>query len=262
MAGVVPVTEPNGPSAVVRAFQVVAQISRRGRPATLAELVATTALPKSTLHRMLRQLVALGALEQEGTRYRIGLSVFEWGSSAECQRELRQVAIPHLTELRNRVGETVHMAVLSGDDIVYVEKLEPARATVLPSYVGGRWPAHCSALGKAMLAFTPGGVERAGQHRTRRQTSYTILEPGRVQRQLIQVRRTGVSLDIEESVVGVACIAAPVTGPDGHTRAAISVSSPTVRFNRARTAQALRRTATLVSRELATRAEDRVANPY
>ncbi len=223
--------ESSGRTVMGRGLMLLEALSRAGRPLSLTALTNVTHLPKSTVHRMAKQLVELGLLERWDDRFSIGLRIFEWGSNAERQRDLRRVAVPYLTELHTRLGGTVHLGVLDGRDVLYVEKIEGHAAVRCPTYVGGRRPAHGTALGKAMLAFTPGALKALCSEPLDRQTSRTIIAPGILYRQLLKVRETQVSVEHEESFPGVACVAAPILDSDNVARGAISVTASASRFN-------------------------------
>ncbi|WP_158603489.1 IclR family transcriptional regulator [Micromonospora radicis] len=238
-------------SVMGRGLMIIEALSRAGRPLSLATLAKVTQLPKSTVHRMASQLADLGLLDRTETGFSLGLRVFEWGSQAARQRDLRRVAIPFLSDLYTRLRETIHLGVLDGRDVVYVEKLEGHTAVRCPTTVGGRRPAHSTALGKAMLAFTPGGIEAVCRQPLPLQTSHTVIAPGLLYRQLLKVRETHVSIEIEEAFVGVACVAAPILYPDGTAAGAVSITSPALRFQPRHTAPVARETARRISAKLA-----------
>ena len=197
----------------------------------LAELVRRTGLPKSTAHRMLGELVGLRLLERTEAGYRLGGRLFELGMRASVERGLMEVAIPYMEDLYERTHETVHLGVREGTEVVYVAKLGGHRQAVAPSRVGGRMPLHCTAIGKALLAFGPetvaDDVVAAG---LARRTPRTIVAPGVLRRQLSTIRRSGISYEHEESTVGLSCVAAPVLDADDAVIAAVSVAGPVTRF--------------------------------
>ncbi|MCW2756904.1 MAG: IclR family transcriptional regulator [Nocardioidaceae bacterium] len=238
-------------SVMGRGLILLEALSRAGHPLSLADLAKVTRLPKSTVHRMAGQLVGLGLLDKTAAGFGLGLRIFEWGSKAERQRNLRRVAVPHLGDLHTRLGETVHLGVLDGRDVVYIEKIEGHAAVRCPTTVGGRTPAHGTALGKAMLAFTPDVMRRVLTEPLSVQTNRTVVAPGNLQRQLVQVRENRISLEIEESFVGVACVAAPILDDRGVALGAISITVPTFRFNPQKLAPAARQVADRISGELA-----------
>ena len=131
---------------------IIGAFDRADGALTLHELTERTGLPKSTVHRMVDQLVAIGWIEREVSGYRIGMRLFEIGGLASRRSRLSDLADPHLHALSAATGLAVQMAILDGTDVVYLERI-PMRGFHLPTRQGGRQPAYCTALGKAMLAF-------------------------------------------------------------------------------------------------------------
>lgn len=196
---------------------------------TLAQIVRRTGLPRSSAHRMLDRLVQLRWLRREGRDYELGMRLVELGSLAVHQDRLHRAALPLLHELHRVTGHVVHLAVLDGTDVVYLEKIGGRLAAAIPTRVGGRQPAHCTAVGKALLGFA--GPERTAAVEARlhtRQTKYSITSVGQLRMELEKVRTHGVAYEREESIPGFACVAAPIGGP-GEPVAAVSVCGPVAR---------------------------------
>jgi IclR family acetate operon transcriptional repressor len=133
--------------------------------------------------------------------------------------------------VRATLNETVHVGILDGPDVVYVDKLESTRPLSLTSKIGGRNPAHATAVGKALLAWTyptqasiTEWVRRDGP--LVRRTSRTIVDAGQLAKELGRVRADGFSKDLEESEPGVRCLATPIFFGGAAPIAAISVSAP------------------------------------
>src|SRR5262249_56078150 len=139
----------------------VARFRSGGTLLGISELARDVGLSRSTTHRYVSTLAALGYLEQDRPtrKYRLGPRVLDLGFSAINSMELREVAAPHLRELSDSTGYTVNMAILDGVDIVYVERCRTARAGQreidLNLHVGSRLPAYCTSLGKVLLAYLP-----------------------------------------------------------------------------------------------------------
>jgi DNA-binding IclR family transcriptional regulator len=230
-------------SLVRRAFGVLACFCKDDRELSLAELVARTGLPKATLHRLAGQLIAVGALERSGRNYRLGVTLFELSGGVWAQRVLRDIAMPFLQELFEQTRETVQLALFDGEAVLYIDRVRGHNSVVLPTFPGGRMPAYCTALGKAMLAFSPAETVRSVLARGLTPLSpRTVTTPNLLVSQLRTIQRTRVAYDAEESVPGVCCIAAPVFNGRGHAIAAVSVSAPTPRARRLR-AESVRRSA-------------------
>ncbi|MBE1536577.1 IclR family transcriptional regulator [Actinomadura algeriensis] len=190
-----------------------------------AELARRSGLPKSTAHRIALDLAEAGLLERQGARVRLGLRLFEIGQRVPRQRVLRDAAVPYMSDLREATRQTVHLAVLEGAEVVYVEILGSPGGPPLPSQVGGRLPAHVTGVGKAILAFSPPDVVRAVlDGGLVRATGRSVTAPGLFLRELEKIREEGVAYDREESGNGIVCAASPVLGPDGEALGALSVS--------------------------------------
>lgn len=189
----------------------------------LGDLVEATGLPRSTIHRFAERLVAMGWLDRSAGGYRVGLRLFEVGSRMPSVARLRAGAAASMHELAAASKSCAQLALLDDHDIVYVDKVSHRETPRLPSRIGGRMPAHCTALGKSLLAFSgPDQVDLRPEHLTAR-TPFTIVAPARLERELIRIADRGIAIDLEEAVRGVACVAAPIRGA-GRAIAAVSIS--------------------------------------
>jgi DNA-binding IclR family transcriptional regulator len=243
-------TENDANSLVRRAFVVLACFSTDDRELSLAELVARTGLPKATLHRLAGQLMTAGALERSGRKYRLGVKIFELSGGVWVQRVLRDIAMPFLQEIYEQTRETVQLALLDGDAVLYIDRVRGHNTVALPTFPGGRMPAYCTALGKAMLAFSPAETVNGIIARGLTPLSpRTVTTPHLLVAQLRNIQRTRIAYDAEESVSGVCCVAAPVLDGQGRAIAAVSVSAPTPRARRIR-AEAVRVCATRMGQAL------------
>jgi DNA-binding IclR family transcriptional regulator len=217
----------------------------------ISELSRRSGLAKSTTHRLVGELVRLGLLEQAGSGVRLGMQLFELGQLVPRQRTLKDAALPFMEDLREATGNNVHLAVLDGIEVVYVEIMRVRDSQPLPSRVGGRMPAHATGVGKAILAHSPAEVVKARLDAgLTRRSPYTIIMPGTLARELRTIIDTGVSFDRQESAVGIVCAAAPVFGPDNAIAAALSVTGRAERLDIERMAPAVRTAALALSRHL------------
>ncbi|MDI3408787.1 IclR family transcriptional regulator [Streptomyces cavernicola] len=190
---------------------------------TLTEVVQRSGLPRSSAHRILDQLVQLGWLEREGRDYRLGMRMLELGALASHHNRLRQAALPHLHALHEATGHLVHLTVLDGAEVVYLERIGRSDDSSVPSRVGGRQPAYCTASGKAILAFSDAAqVDQVVRQGLRARTPRTVTRPEFFRSELRRARERGVAFDYEESYRGVFCVAAPLRG-SGRAIAAVSV---------------------------------------
>jgi DNA-binding IclR family transcriptional regulator len=238
-------------SVLGRAFSLLTSFGPQDAELSLGELSRRTAIPKPTVHRLVAELDAWGIVERTPRGVRLGMRLFELGLLAPRQRGLREAARPYLDDLYQATHETVHLAVLDGVDVLYVDKLPGRSGPPLPSVVGGRMPAYCTGVGKAMLAYSPPAVLHAVVAAgLKRRTPHTIVMPGLLEREIETVRRRGVAFEREESTAGIACAACPVLDADGSALAAISITGWTTALDLARVAPAVRTAALGLSRQL------------
>lgn len=219
------------------------------------ELRVRTELPKATLHRLLADLVEARLLEKIGGRYRLSRLVFELGMRASVERTLLEVAIPFLEELYESTHETVHLGVREGHEVVYVAKVGGHRQAASPSRLGGRMPLHATAIGKALLAWSPEQVQaEVLSSRLRRVSPRTIVNRTVLRKQLHDIVECGIAFEHEESAVGITCVAAAVLGEQDQAVAGISVTGPVGRFQPERYTRAVQTAAAGIAATLARRA--------
>lgn len=219
------------PSAVIDRVSLVLDAFEGPGRLTLAQIVRRTGLPRSSAHRILERLVQLRWLRRDGRDYELGLRLMELGSLAVHQDRLHRAAVPFLHELHRTTGYVVHLAVLDGTDVVYLDKVGGRLAGAVPTRVGGRQPAHCTAVGKAILAYADG--ERGnvfGAGPVRPKTRYSIATAAQLRAELAKVRAHGIAFEREESLAGFGCVAAPV-GEIGQAVAAVSICGPVDRMS-------------------------------
>ena len=203
---------------------IIGAFDRTDGALTLHELTERTGLPKSTVHRMVDQLVAIGWIEREVSGYRIGMRLFEIGGLAARRSSLSDLAYPHLHALSVATGLAVQMAILDGSRVVYLERI-PTRKFRLPTRQGGRQPAYCTALGKAMLAFDDDAAADVLAQELPARTSRTLTKARDLEIELERIAETGLAFDHQESYEGLACVAAPLRS-SGRAIAAVSVTGP------------------------------------
>jgi DNA-binding IclR family transcriptional regulator len=216
-----------------------------------AELARRVGLPKSTVHRIVASLVEEGLLERRAAQVRLGVRLFEIGQRVPRQRVLRDAARPYMHDLREATRQTVHLAILEGSQVVYVDILASPGAPPLPSRVGGRLPAHVTGVGKAMLAFSPPEAVRAVlEGDLPRVSERSTVAPGLLAKELAGIRQSGVAYDHEESGAGIVCAASPILGVGGEVLGALSVSGWSARVRLDQVAPAVRTAALALSRTL------------
>lgn len=220
----------------------------------LGELAELTGLPPSTVHRIVGQLVEARWLEREGKRYRLGMRVFELGELVARRSLLRELALPFMEDLYEATHETIHMAVLDGLEVLYLEKIAGHRLATGLSRVGGRLPAHCTGVGKVLLAYADDRlVEDLFASELRPMTGRTITAMEMLRTELGVIRRDGVAYDWGESAPQIRCVAAPVFDKDGKAVAALSVTGLAGRFDPEQVALSVKTAARSLGRALAER---------
>lgn len=225
--------EPGQVTAVRKALQLLAAFRHAGPAVSLSDLSRRAGMPKSTAFRLLADLESVGFVERTGSMYRLGLSLFELGSRVDFNRPngLRELAMHDLSQLYVTTGLTSHLAVLSGNEIVYVEKLQqPGQMKRMLDLPGARNPASCTALGKAILAFSePEDIKAVVEAGLPRCTPHSVTDPARFLDELRQVREQGYATEREEYIAGRVAVAAPIV-VHGLALGAMSVSGPTASF--------------------------------
>lgn len=224
----------------------------------VSELAERAGVPKSTAHRLLATLVESGYVRRVDGRYCLAEHAFALGNTLWACRPggLRERAVPFMMELSQQTQGTVHLAILDGGGVLYLEKLFVHAATPCPTVVGSRRPAHCTALGKAMLAhseeahlarFVSGGLPRF--------TLHTRVTVDALNRDLDQARQERVAVESEEYRMGLTCVAAPIVDREtGIAVAALSVSTTPDRVRLRRFGSELLRAADALTKRVPDRA--------
>ncbi|MFG1798149.1 IclR family transcriptional regulator [Nocardia altamirensis] len=217
---------PQPPVSMIERMTLILEAFDGATPTlTLLGLAERTGLPRSTVHRILDQMIRLRWLAHAPGGYRLGMRNLELGGLAADHNEIRDVVSPLLHDLCQRTGMVGHLGVLDGREVLYLDKAGGRCTASVPTRLGGRMPAHSTALGKALLAsLEPSIVETSFRDRLPQLTPRTICERTELHRELARVRhRQGVAVDNEESVLGIACVAVPIRGR-GAAVAALSLS--------------------------------------
>ncbi|HJQ45101.1 MAG TPA: IclR family transcriptional regulator [Amycolatopsis sp.] len=214
----------------------------------VSELARRAQLSKSTAFRVLGMLERNGVVERSGRGYRLGERLHQLGRAvyAPGHERVRDLLLPFLTELYEATRQTVHLAALHGTDVFYLAKLYGHRAVPAPSRIGGRLPAHCTAVGKVLLAYDLGAAEAALSAPLPAVTARTVTDPVDLAAELAGIRSHGVAFDDEESRLGLSCVAAPVFS-SGHAVAALSVAGHRGVFDPRKASGELRRIAAAAS---------------
>ncbi|HEV2515903.1 MAG TPA: IclR family transcriptional regulator [Devosia sp.] len=213
---------------VMKALQVLDYVARQGHDVTLTETVQELRLPKTTVFRYLQTLSAAQFLEHDLKRDRYGVGS-KFRSLARVDQELqglRDIAQPEMRTLMETFHETVNLAVLSENEVVYIDMLEPGRPLRANARIGHRHPAHSTSLGKAMMAFLPDAGALALSSDLPQRTINTLTDADKLRRQVDDVRRRGYAIEVGENEDGLMCIGVPILDRTGYPVAAMSLSAP------------------------------------
>ncbi len=228
----------NSVQSVTRAFCLLEILGKADNYVAISELASLSGLSLSTTHRLLDTLVRLQYVERDPTshKYTLGLRMLHLRGAAIGHMNLGVQAMPVMKALMQRVNETVHLAVLDGGEIVYIDRIEGLQTQDMYTNIGKRAAAHCTALGKVMLAYQPDEVWRqiAHEHGLNRYTPNTITSVEAFAAELEKIRSHGYAIDNEEVEIGVRCIAAPLWDANGKVVAALSISGPATRIRPSR----------------------------
>ncbi len=206
-----------------------------GKPRSLQQLSRELELNTSTTFRQLATLVYYRYIRKDEAtnQYRLGLSCLELARAYSEGDDLRRMALPSLQSLRDETRETVHLAVLDQMEIVYIEKVQGLHAIgLMGSRVGGRAPAYCTGVGKALLAYQSPSVVKNYfvRRKLHRYTESTITSYRKLTDELESIQRQGYALDHGEHELQVRCVAAPIFDMSGEVIAGLSISGPADRL--------------------------------
>ena len=222
-----PKQQEGGVQSVARIFTLIEVLASHPGGAGLQRIAGEANLAKSTAHRLLGSLVALGYAAQDPATgyYRLTLKMFEISSGIVNNMDIMAVARLHLERLSQRTAEAVHLVIRDGADVVYIYKTESSPMR-MASRVGLRSPLYCTGVGKAILATLPAAeVAEIWRHsRPQKLTGRTVASLAALTAQLADVRRSGYAIDDEENELGVRCVALAIPGPGGRAESAFSIS--------------------------------------
>jgi DNA-binding IclR family transcriptional regulator len=221
--------------AVDRAILLLRAMAKAERPLTLAELSKLTGGSRSTVYNTLATLQIHGLVEKDldYKTYRLGVAIFELGNAYLNQVSLVPAFYEQARRLVSICGETVKLVILDGRDVVYLAKQEGSYSVRLVAKVGTRMPAHITAVGKVLLAQLDEETLRSlyAGYRFEQGTVNAVRSLDALLEQLVPVRQHGHAYDVEESTIGVRCVAASVRDHSGDVIAAMSIGIPTERLN-------------------------------
>lgn len=217
---------------LLRGLEILEVLGASSQPVGPTRVAEVVGLDKATVGRLLFTLCEAGYAVQDGEgRYRLTAKLLRLASSLPFRPELREQARPYLTALRDETAETVHLGVVEGDHVIYVDKLDGTHPVRLVSAVGQAMPLHTTSLGKAALAWMPEPERErllAGLDLTPR-TEHSLTTLKALRTDLEATRERGFSIDDRENEEHACCVGAPVLGPGGEVLGMLSVSGPSYR---------------------------------
>jgi len=241
---------------IERAIKILEAFSEENFEMSLSEISKKVNLPKATAYRIIYTLKESGLIEQrtDTGKYRPGLKLFELGSLVFKKLKLREIALPYMENLSKKCGETVHLGILQGDEVISIESCDSSFDLRSNIYIGKRAPLYCTGVGKALLAFlTPEEISRVLKKRRKKYTDNTVVERERLEEELRKVREKGFAVDNMEHEEGVRCVAAPIRNYEGKVVASVSISGPSIRITEEKIPQLasmVKKTAEIISKKL------------
>ncbi|MHB8916993.1 MAG: IclR family transcriptional regulator [Desulfocucumaceae bacterium] len=219
---------------IAKALFIIDFMAESKKDLTLTEISRKFNLARSTVHGLLSTLREFEYVEQSSFtgKYRLGLRLFEIGSVVARGWDVLTVAAPYTHNLADELEETVHLVKMDKGEVLYIDKRESRQSLRIVSEVGMRLPAHCTGVGKVMMAYLPADEVRriAAVKGLPRFTRQTITDLQELENELTLIRSRGYAVDNEEIMDSLRCVAAPIRNHSGEVIAAISVSGPTARM--------------------------------
>ena len=215
---------------LMKSFEVLELVVKNERM-RLKEINDITILGKCTIHRILATFKEMNYIDQskEDNTYYATIKIFELGNSVTDKMPIKKIAKPYLQRLYDECNETVNLAVVTGDNIIYLDKIMTKEPLRIDLEVGKKVPIYCSSLGKAILAysnrrdFTSINFEKF--------TEKTIVGSEELIKELEDIKLNGYAFDDEEYIEYLSCLAVPIKSKDGSAIASISIATPTIRLN-------------------------------
>lgn len=223
----------NSTGTLGKALEVVHIIASSSVPLRFTDVLKLSDQPRGTLHRQISNLIEEGLLDlNRDHSYGLGLRLLEFASRAWASNDFRTIAEPHLQRLHEQTGETVHLGVLRGIEVIYLDKVESRQSVRMYSQIGNTAPVYCTGVGKAALSALPDDElqARIAQIAFRRFTPSTLPDAKALRQEIEQIRAEGNAYDREEHEADICCVAAPIHANNRHFVAGISVTGPAYRI--------------------------------
>jgi DNA-binding IclR family transcriptional regulator len=217
---------------LVKGLQVLATLAIHPELSGVTELALHLGMTKSNAHRLLQTLAACGYVRnvKQSGKYEPTLKLWELGTAIADRLDIAKYAEEGMRSLSQRCRETIHLSVLEGGQVMYLDKIESPQPVRAYSRVGGRAPAYCVATGKALLAYAPDDLVGEISTQLEAFTASTIVTPQKLKKELEGVRKMGYAINRGEWRDGVCGVAAPIWDAEGKVCAAIGVSGPADQF--------------------------------
>jgi DNA-binding IclR family transcriptional regulator len=219
-------TATPGRTVTSRVLAILGAFDSRHRNLSLGDLARRADLALTTAHRLTGELAEWGALTRVPGGYAIGSKLWELGLLAPAESDLRQIAAPFINDIHAATRATVQLGVRDGGEVLYLARSAGHGDVAIRNGIGSRLPLHATGVGKVLLAHAPADVAGDVLHRLERITPYTVTQPGRLARQLQQVRTDGYATTAEEMSLGACSVAVPVVDAEHRVRAALGVVVP------------------------------------
>jgi len=224
----------NNVKSVMKAFLIMEELDKSGE-LSIGDLSERLLMDKATVHRLINTIKDAGYINQnlDNKKYSNSLKLLAMGNRVMEKSGVKHIARPYVEELAEKTGETINLGVRVGNKIIYVDKLESSSTIKVGLGIGVSVPSYCSGLGKAILAFTLEDEleEVLDSISFVKYTDGSITDRVLLKEEFKEIRERGYSIDDEEYVIGLICIAAPIYDYHGNPVAAISVSSPKYRYD-------------------------------
>lgn len=218
-----------------KALSILDVVASHPKPLRFTDLLAKSHQPRGTLHRHVQHLIAEGLLELNANQtYDLGVRALYFAAQAWRRNRLRDLADPYMRELNKATQETIHLGLLNGREVIYIDKLESPKAVRMHSQIGNVSPVYCTGVGKAALACLDPleAMKIAKSVQYKAYTDHTITSWEALIKEVADIRKRGIAYDREEHEAGIFCIAAPIPGPNGRFAAGISITMPAYRVQK------------------------------
>ena len=219
---------------LLKGLAVLELLSRSPRPLGLTQIGQELGMAKSNVHRLMQALIDTRFVlrDDEGGNYSPSIKLWELGSAVLARLDVRRHAQRHMHELMELTGESVHLSVLDGIDVVYLHRVDSASPVRVATPTAGREPSYCVATGKAQLAFAQEHVLESACAALKSHTARTITDRSEFLKEMQKVRRRGYATNRAEWREGVWGMAAPILDARGFVIAAVGVCGPASGFRR------------------------------